>query len=502
MRPAILALLVTAVLVYVPFTIASADTAFGAELVVNGYAESGTESNPIPGWLDETYAGRWSSMGTFSDWPPPPEGSRFFFLYNPSMESLSGDMSQWITLSGTEGGGLFAGISAGNVSMHFTLSMYQKINAGNEVKGIVEQYSAGGTLLGNLQPRQYDRRDRHVRRVLAQYPAEREHAEIQGDHARGLDSGRLRAVRQDQPEAGGRVLRQRARVRKRFPGLRHDQRGTAYTHGFTITDADSGDVDRLVFTANSTNVDLVPVANVAVTGTGTSRTLTITPVSGLSGEADVTITASDGVKSADATLHLVVSKVISLGTNLVENGNATSGFASWVGSNVNITATGNGFAMVSPGIGMSQDLDVSKYSAFIDGGASEYPMSAGFPDTYGKVYAQCYSDIACTSPVGSAFEVNGSTTSRTGTLPATPRASVDVPEHVGRLQLGHHPQHQLHPPQQLSEDDRDRRPDDETHGADRACARVLHHGERDADRGFERPDRRGERRNRGERDRI
>lgn len=130
----------------VPLSHALADTAYNTELVVNGGAESGTVGT-IPGWLDETYAGRWSSSGTYSDWAPAAEGSRYFFLYNPSMDLLSGDMSQWISLSGTEGSGLFQSISAGNVSMQFSAALYQKISTDNEVKAVVQQYSALDTLL-------------------------------------------------------------------------------------------------------------------------------------------------------------------------------------------------------------------------------------------------------------------------------------------------------------------------------------------------------------------
>ncbi len=412
--PASLALILTVALALVPFTYASADTAYSTELVVNGGAEAGS----ISGWTDETGQSRWGASQIYSNWAPPAEGSWYFFLYNPSMESLSGDMSQWITLSGTEGTGLFASISAGNVSMDFSLSMYQKISAGNEVKGVVEQYSASNTLLATSNlvnttagsgafgayslNTQLDPSTRKLKLIMSATLTLGGYAEFDAISLKLADASADSA-----PVFGSD-----------FPASGTTNAGVAYSHGFTITDSDAGDIDILTFNASSTNVNLVPAANVAVTGTGTSRTLTITPVSGLSGEADITVTASDGVKSADATIHLVVSKVISLGTNLVENGNATSGFASWEGSTVNITATGNGFAMISPGTSMYQDLDVSKYSNIINGGAMDFTLSATFPGTYGKVTAQCYSDIACTSTIGSMYTVSSGASSTTKTLPA------------------------------------------------------------------------------------
>jgi len=102
----------------------------------------------------------------------------------------------------------------------------------------------------------------------------------------------------------------------------------------------------------------------------------------------------------------------------VENRNGTSGLASWTGNTVNITATGNGFSMNDPGAYMSQNIDISKFSSLINGVETEYLMSAAFPNTYGKVSAQFHTNIACTNPVGSSFEVNNTTTSLQQKIPA------------------------------------------------------------------------------------
>ncbi len=412
---AFLFLLLTAVLLVMPVSFAYADTAMNTELVTNG----GAESSGITGWTDNTGMSRWNSSEIYSNWAVPAAGSKYFFLYNPSMDDpLTGTMSQDFSLSGTEGSGLFASIAGGSVAMHFTISMYQAISAGNEVKAIVEEFTSSGTLLetstvvnttaatgsfGSYQINtQLNTSTRKFRVTLAATLTKGGYAQYDQVSLKLVDAstGSAPVFGADFPDSGTTFT------------------DTAYTHGFTITDADAGDIDRLTFSASSTNINLVPAANVVVTGTGTSRTLTITPAANLSGEADVTLTASDGTKSADAMLHLVVSKVINMGTNLVENGNATSGYASWQGSTVNITPTGNGFSMVSPDIGMYQNIDISKFSTLIDGGETEFTLSATFPNTYGRVRAQFYSNIACTTPVGSAFDVNGSTTSIQRKIPS------------------------------------------------------------------------------------
>ena len=59
---------------------------------------------------------------------------------------------------------------------------------------------------------------------------------------------------------------------------------------------------------------------------------------------------------------------------------------------------------------MYQNIDISKFSTLINGGETEFLLSAAF-NQYGKVTAQFYSDIACTTPIGSLFTVNSGTSS-------------------------------------------------------------------------------------------
>ena len=352
-QSAILLMTLVIIMLVMPLAIANAATELGTELVTNGGAEAGT----ISGWTDDTGAGRWAASTTFSDWPPPAAGSYYFFLYNPSMDApLAGTMSQVTTLSETEGSGLFSSISAGNVSIKFSVSMFQKISADNEAKVILEEYAAddsllktsqvvnttsSGTAMGAYQINtQVNPGTRKLKVILSATLTKGGYAEFDQVSLKLVDASSGSA-----PVFG-----------PDFPASAATDAGVPYTVNFTITDADPGDIDKLTFSTSSTNINLVPAANITVTGSGGSRTLRVVPASNLSGETDITVTASDGIKSADATFHLIVQKVISMGTNLVENGNGTSGLTGWSGNTINITATGDGFRTNDPDSSMSQNI--------------------------------------------------------------------------------------------------------------------------------------------------
>ncbi len=393
----------------------AADTALNTELLTNG----GGESASIAGWTDDTGQGRWSSGGVYSNWAPPTAGSYYFYLFNPSMDyPLPGTMSQQIALSGSEGSGLFADIAAGKVAFKLSVNMYQNHSADNEAKVILEEYSAAGTLLKTSQAvnttvsgavmgsyqinAQLDPATRKFKVLLSATLTRGGYAQFDQVSLQLLDAS-----------AGSPPV-----LGSNFPTAGTTDAGVAYTANFSVSDPDPGDLAKLVFSAASSNINLVPAANITIGGSGGSRTLTIRPAGNLSGEADITVTVSDGTKSASKTLHLVVNKVISMETNLVENGNGAGGLTGWSGNTVNITPTTDGFTTNDPSSSMSQNLDVSKFSSLIDGGETEFLMTAAFPSNYGKVTAQCYSDIACTNPLGSVFTINNAGPSLQQKLPA------------------------------------------------------------------------------------
>jgi MYXO-CTERM domain-containing protein len=80
--------------------------------------------------------------------------------------------------------------------------------------------------------------------------------------------------------------------------------GIAFTIGDTETAAGS-----LVISAESEDETLLPEGNVRFSGSGTSRTLSITPAADAFGETTVTVTVSDGVDSAEQTFDVTVRPV-------------------------------------------------------------------------------------------------------------------------------------------------------------------------------------------------
>ena len=61
---------------------------------------------------------------------------------------------------------------------------------------------------------------------------------------------------------------------------------------FTVSDAETP-AGSLTVTAASSNPSLVPLANIVLGGSGTTRTVTVTPVAGQSGTATITLTLTD-----------------------------------------------------------------------------------------------------------------------------------------------------------------------------------------------------------------
>ena len=75
---------------------------------------------------------------------------------------------------------------------------------------------------------------------------------------------------------------------------------------FTVADTETA-VTNLVLSVASSDTALVPLANILLSGSGANRTLTVTPVTNLSGTATITVTVSDGELSGNDTFLLTVS---------------------------------------------------------------------------------------------------------------------------------------------------------------------------------------------------
>src|ERR1035441_2719738 len=75
---------------------------------------------------------------------------------------------------------------------------------------------------------------------------------------------------------------------------------------FTVNDAETAASSLTVY-ASSTSLSLLPTNNIVFGGSDSNRTVTLTPISGQTGEADITITVSDGSLIASTNFHLTVS---------------------------------------------------------------------------------------------------------------------------------------------------------------------------------------------------
>ena len=77
---------------------------------------------------------------------------------------------------------------------------------------------------------------------------------------------------------------------------------------FSVNDADTP-LDALLVTASSSNASLVPAANVGLSGTGTARSVRLTPVAEQSGTSTITLAVNDGLATAQTTFVLTVNAV-------------------------------------------------------------------------------------------------------------------------------------------------------------------------------------------------
>ena len=78
-----------------------------------------------------------------------------------------------------------------------------------------------------------------------------------------------------------------------------DEGNTAGPISFTVSDEESNASD-LTVSANSSNKTLLPIGNISLTGTGSNREISLTPVNGQSGSTTVTVTVIDEQGDSDS----------------------------------------------------------------------------------------------------------------------------------------------------------------------------------------------------------
>ncbi len=77
---------------------------------------------------------------------------------------------------------------------------------------------------------------------------------------------------------------------------------------FTVGDVETA-TDMLTLTGTSSNLTLVPNANITFGGSGANRSVTVTPAANQFGTGQITVTVSDGNKSANRVFTLIVNSV-------------------------------------------------------------------------------------------------------------------------------------------------------------------------------------------------
>jgi hypothetical protein len=84
--------------------------------------------------------------------------------------------------------------------------------------------------------------------------------------------------------------------------------GTTGAIGFTVGDVETA-VTSLAVSVNSSNLSLVPIGNIVVSGTGVNRSVTVTPAANQSGTASITLSVSDGTVATNTAFTLTVNAV-------------------------------------------------------------------------------------------------------------------------------------------------------------------------------------------------
>ncbi len=81
--------------------------------------------------------------------------------------------------------------------------------------------------------------------------------------------------------------------------------GTTGPLAFTIGDGQTA-ADSLILSSNSSDTVLIPDANIVLGGSGSNRTVTVTPATGQQGSADITVSVTDGVNTNSSVFKVTV----------------------------------------------------------------------------------------------------------------------------------------------------------------------------------------------------
>jgi formylglycine-generating enzyme required for sulfatase activity len=133
---------------------------------------------------------------------------------------------------------------------------------------------------------------------------------------------------------------------------------------FTISDTQTA-ASYLTLSGSSSNTTLVPNAKIVFGGSGASRTVSVTPVSGQSGTATITVTVSDGSLTSSDTFVLTVNSAPTISNIAAQT--------IYQGSDINAIAFTVGDAQTAPGSlivsGSSSDTTLVPNANIVFGGS-------------------------------------------------------------------------------------------------------------------------------------
>ena len=174
---------------------------------------------------------------------------------------------------------------------------------------------------------------------------------------------------------------------------------------FTVGDSQTA-ASSLTVSASSSNLSLVPNANVVLGGSGGARTVTITPVSGQTGIATITLKVSDGSLSASTSFTLTVNATTAPVVTLSAPANGARYSASAT-INVAASVTANGHTItqvqIYNGGTMLGSATVAPYDFIWSGvSAGSYTLSAKAVYDAGSAVVSSSASVSVTNPAVSS----------------------------------------------------------------------------------------------------
>lgn len=143
---------------------------------------------------------------------------------------------------------------------------------------------------------------------------------------------------------------------------------------FAVSDSDTS-FSNLTITANSSNTSLIPDDHILVNISDGNGILSLSAISGQTGESLITVSVSDGTKTTITTFTVTVNPDVQMGVNLVTNGTGNS-LSGWTDPSSRFYLSSGSFTHSwQESYYMYQEINIGKFSALIDAGFLTYTAS-------------------------------------------------------------------------------------------------------------------------------